>query len=207
MDRLIFRVVMALVGSYLLGGFLGGMFAAEIRGIDLKRRGSGSMGATNVLRTMGPFFALCTLAVDIAKGLGAVALGRLTGYPGLDVACGALAIIGHNWPLSASFKGGKGIATTLGTMILLAPKAPLILVPLWAVLAIPTGYVSLGSVAASAAYPVVIAVMYSGRPGFTYLLAYASLCAVMAIYQHRDNLARLLRGKENNLWRRGAEKP
>lgn len=163
------------------------------------------MGATNVLRILGPFLALLTLLIDVAKGLGAVAVGRWTGVPGIDAVCGILVIAGHDWPISGSFRGGKGIATTLGTMILLAPKAPLILVPLWAAIVLPTGIVSLGSIAATAAFPLFIAVFYHGQAGFGWLIVYAVLAAAMAVYQHRENIGRLRRGTENRLWGRKKE--
>lgn len=199
------RVLLALAVSYILGGFLGGALAAKLKGIDLRRHGSGSMGATNVLRTMGPFLAVVTLLIDVAKGLGAVAVGRWTGVPGLDAVCGTLVIAGHNWPISASFRGGKGIATTLGTMILLAPKAPPILVPLWVLLVLPTRIVSLGSIAASVTFPVLVAIFYHGQAGFAWVMTYAVLAALMAVYQHRENIARLRRGTENRLWGRKKE--
>jgi len=179
---------------------------ARLKGIDLRRHGSGNMGTTNVWRTMGPLYAAGTLAIDIAKGIGAVALGRWTGLPGLDAACGFLVIAGHNWPLSTSFRGGKGIATTCGTLILLAPRSLLILLPLWAALALSTGLVSLGSMVAAIAIPVTVPLLYPHAAGFVYLIGYAVFSAAMALYQHRENMARLCQGKERNLWR-GKKEP
>lgn len=198
---MILRAIIASIGSYLIGGFLGGALVARLKGVDLSKKGSGSIGTTNVLRTIGPWYAAATLIVDVGKGMAAVYLGRWTGIRGLDAACGLLAIIGHNWPLLTAFRGGKGIATTLGTMIVMAPIAPLILVPLWALIALPTGYVSLGSIIASSMFPFLAAALYRSRQDFWFLAAYALLSAITTVYSHRENIKRLLSGTENNLWR------
>ena len=203
------KIAVAAIGSYLLGGFLGGALAARFKGIDLRRHGSGNPGTANVLRTIGPFYALITFLIDAGKGMAAVALGRWTGSPGIDALCGLLAIAGHNWPLSAAFRGGKGIATTIGTMILLVPKTLPILLPLWAILALPTGYFSLGSLGISLALPPLVAVFYRRGPGGGWLLFYAAASAIMAVYQHRENIFRLWRGEEHRSWprRKGGDGP
>ena len=197
------KIAFAVIGSYLLGGFLGGALAARFKGVDLRRHGSGNPGTANVLRTIGPFYALLTFLIDAGKGMAAVALGRLAGPAGLDAVCGLLAIIGHNWPLSSTFRGGKGIATTIGTMILLVPRTLPILLPLWALLALPSGYFSLGSLGISLAFPLVVAILYGRGPEGGWLVFYAAAGAVMAVYQHRENIVRLLRGKEHRSWPRG----
>ncbi len=200
---MIYKALSAVAASYLLGGFLGGAITSKIKGIDLRRHGSGNMGATNVLRTLGPVYALATLAIDVAKGAAAVVLGRWAAVPGLDAFCGLAAIAGHNWPGAARFRGGKGIATTCGVLALLAPKSLLILLPVWTILALPTGFISLGSVVAAAAILPVIYLLYRGQPGLEYLLCFGAIGAAMAIYQHRDNIGRLFRGTERNIWRPG----
>lgn len=203
------KIALAAIGSYLLGGFLGGALAARVKGIDLRRHGSGNPGTTNVLRTIGPFYAILTLLIDAGKGMAAVVLGRWAGLTGLDAVCGLLAVVGHNWPLSSAFRGGKGIATTIGTMILLVPRALPILLPLWAVLALPTGYFSLGSLGISLAFPLVVTILYRHGSEGRWLVFYAAACAIMAIYQHRENIVRLLRKEEHISWprRRGGNRP
>ncbi|MGE5550720.1 MAG: glycerol-3-phosphate 1-O-acyltransferase PlsY [Bacteroidota bacterium] len=200
--KLVLRVILAMIGSYALGGLLGGALVAKLRGVDLRRHGSGNIGTTNVLRTLGPLYAVATLAVDVGKGSGAVILGRWTGVPGIDALCGFLVVAGHSWPFFSAMRGGKGIATALGTLILLAPRALLVLLPLWAVLALPTGFVSLGSVTAAALFPIVMFVAARGAPDAIFLVGYAFLCAVVVIYRHRENIIRLRQGKESSLWRR-----
>ena len=195
------KVAAALVGSYLLGNLLGGTIVAKLKGIDIRKQGSGNIGATNVLRTIGPVYAAGTLVFDAVKAIGAVVLGRWTGVSGVDAACGLLAIAGHNWPVLASFRGGKGMATILGSLIVLAPNSLTILLPFWAIVILSTGLVSLGSVTAAAAIPIVLGLLYRGQPGFIYLLGYGILAAAIAIYRHRDNIKRLRQGTENNLWR------
>lgn len=198
---LVLRSALSLVGSYLLGGILGGALAARVTGKDLRRMGSGNPGTTNVLRSLGPIYALATLLVDVLKGVGASLLGRWVGLPGLAEGCGALVVIGHSWPVTASFRGGKGIATALGTLIVLAPKTLWIILPLWLILILATGYVSVGSVVAASALPLVAGLLYRGDPRLPYLLVYVLICAGVAVFRHRENLARLRRGEEHKLWR------
>lgn len=196
------RIILSLLASYLLGGFLGGALVAQLKGIDLRRHGSGNPGATNVLRTMGPLYALGTLLIDVAKGIGAVLLGRWTGVPGLDAICGVLVVVGHDWPLSADFRGGKGIATSLGTLIILAPKSLYIILPVWLILTLSTGFVSLGSIGAAVSLPVA-AVLFYRDPSFPWFLGHAVAICLLAVFQHRENIRRLAAGAEHSLWRRG----
>lgn len=195
--KLIPRIIAALVGSYLLGGLLGGSLIGGLKGIDLRRHGSGNMGTTNVMRTMGPVYALLTLAIDVSKGVAAVLLGRWAGAPWTPAVSGLLVIIGHNWPISSSFRGGKGIATTLGVLIVLAPKTLPVLVTLWLLLILCTGYVSLGSVTALVLLPPAAFFLYRDADGFVWLSLFALVAMGMGVLQHRENLVRLARGTEH----------
>jgi len=197
----ILRIVLSLTASYLLGGFLGGALVAQLKGFDLRRHGSGNLGTTNVLRTMGPLYAIGTLLIDVAKGIAAVLLARWTGLPWVEAVCGVLVVVGHDWPLSADFRGGKGIATTLGTLIILAPKSLFIAIPVWFILTLSTGFVSLGSIAAVISLPAAMILFYQG-PNLSWLLLYAVAICLLGVFQHRENIRRLVQGTENSLWRR-----
>ena len=122
--------LIAVIISYFIGGFLTAGIIASIRRVDLRIKGSGNFWATNDLRDFGPFVATLVLLGDIAKGVLGVWVGlRLGGSKEVAALCGLAVIIGHNWPLFFGFQGGKGIATTLGAIILLVPKTAMVVLP------------------------------------------------------------------------------
>ena len=123
------RVILAVLLSYLLGGLLFGELIALISRVDLRKRGSGNPGATNVYRILGPLFGLIVLVGDTLKGIIGSLIGSWLGVPEIAPWCGLAVIAGHNWPLQFKFKGGKGIATSFGTIIVLAPETLLIIAP------------------------------------------------------------------------------
>lgn len=175
--------------SYLLGRLL--------KGIDIRKHGSGNAGATNTLRILGKGPAIAVLALDIIKGIVAVWLPVWLGIgdPWALAICGVAAIAGHNWPVFFGFKGGKGIATTIGVMATLA-FLPALFAGIIAILSIVlTRYVSLGSLLFTGLMPIFIAAM--GRP--YEILAVSLLLAVFAFVRHRTNIVKLLNGKENKL--------
>lgn len=192
------------LAAYLLGSVMGGVLVARWRGTgDLRDSGSGNLGATNALRTQGTAFALTVLAIDIGKGLAAVLLLPALAWPAADPAvpreavvylCGLAVIAGHVWPLWQGFRGGKGAATAIGTVVVLAPALAPALLLVWLAIATTTGYVGLATVSAAAVAPLLVLAGYpTGAPGF---VAYALPVALFIAWTHRRNLAALRNGTE-----------
>ncbi|MGH9862333.1 MAG: glycerol-3-phosphate 1-O-acyltransferase PlsY [Candidatus Acidiferrales bacterium] len=188
--------LLSLVAAYLLGALPFGYLLVRLKkGEDVRATGSGSMGATNVARAAGLVIGLSTLLLDLAKGYGAVELAaRLTAKDPLWTGAAALAaILGHSYPVFLGFRGGKSVATGLGAFARLTPLAVLPALGIWVVVVALWRYVSLGSVLASAAYPLFAFALY--RPPLETNLA-TVLCASIIILRHRSNLERLVSGTE-----------
>jgi acyl phosphate:glycerol-3-phosphate acyltransferase len=163
---------------------------------DLRRIGSGNLGAANVLRASGATAGLLVAALDIAKGALSVALARrLSDQPGAPAAAGLAAIVGHVYPVWLRFRGGKGVATACGVFSVLTPSATLPALTIFALTVWLTKYISLASVLASLALPPIA--YWAGSPA----PAVASACAASAliVFRHRSNLARLHMGRERRL--------
>ena len=194
--------IISIILSYLIGAISFSVVIAKwLKGIDIRQHGSGNAGATNTLRVLGKGPGICVLLLDMAKGVLAVWLGKWMGdvSPWIPVLCGIAAIVGHNWPIYFRFKGGKGIATTIGVMATLA-FLPSLIAGITAIIVIAvTRYVSLGSLILSAALPILLIVM--NRP-HEILWASLLLC-VFAFVRHRSNIVKIVQGKENKL---GAKK-
>lgn len=191
----------AVIISYLLGSISFSILIAKwVKGIDIRQHGSGNAGATNTLRVLGKGPGLLVFFLDIAKGVGAVWIGYGLGENGwVPVLCGLAAIIGHNWPVWFRFKGGKGIATTVGVVATLA-FFPALYAGLLTILVIAvTRYVSLGSLLFALLTPVFIALLSYSLP----LLCGSLLICLFAFIRHRTNIVKLLQGTENKL---GAKK-
>jgi len=198
-------LVIALSG-YLLGSFPTGYLAGRTAGVDIRGLGSGNIGATNVLRVLGKPLGYAVFVVDFAKGLGAVLLAAVIGTR-TDASAnivefnsavgGALAVFGHTFPVWLGFKGGKGVATSIGVIFGLAPIAAVVICVVWIVTFELSRYVSLASLAAAVSLPVTVGLMRILTHNGTFVLFYFSLClASVVIIRHRSNLARLLRGTE-----------
>ena len=195
-----------LLAAYLIGAIPTSYIAGRVtRGIDLREHGSGNLGATNAFRILGWRAATPIFIVDIAKGfLPVYFFPRIDGtdWIGWSLAYGAAAIIGHMFSIYVGFRGGKGVATGGGVFLALAPVAALGSLLIWTVLVFMTGYVSLASIAAAAALPVLIAI--AGAP--LAVLALAIGLAAFVIYAHRGNIGRLRRGEEHR-FRKGGRDP
>lgn len=195
---LIFSVLIA----YSLGSFpTSFLIAKTLRGTDIRQVGSKNAGATNVLRTVGALPALITLIVDLLKGLAAVTL--VTGFfysfrKDLDYDfyrsfLGFAAICGHIWPVFLNFRGGKGVATTLGVAIGLAPAILLPSFCIWMAVFFLTNYVSLASIIALISFPIIAAIF---KASFYIIIFSVAICLV-SVYKHKDNIGRLLKGEEH----------
>ena len=191
--------LVAVIAAYALGTFPSAQLAGRSHGVDPTASGSGNPGTTNVLRTAGREAAVLTLAGDVGKGLVAAGLGWLIGGHGLGVACGLAAVVGHVAPVNRGLRGGKGVATAAGMVVVLFPVAAAgaAVVFLW-VLAL-TRIVSAASLAAALSVPVAAALI--GAPAGEVLALV--VCAAVVVVRHRDNLDRLRRGEEPRLRRVG----
>lgn len=183
--------------SYLLGSIPFGYLLVRIfRGHDIRRSGSGNIGATNVARS-SPLFGLLTLFLDAGKGFAAVALARAF-YPGrssLAFLAGLFAVLGHIFPVWLKFRGGKGVATGLGAFLVVAPKAIAMVIGIFAVILLVFRRVSLGSIVAVALLPVMAWLLdgYKNDPAALGLMGLASL---LVIAKHAGNIHRLVAGTE-----------
>jgi glycerol-3-phosphate acyltransferase PlsY len=199
--------VFVVVIAYLLGATPSGYLAGAARGIDVRAAGSGNIGATNVVRVLGKKAGALVLAADAFKGfvsawwIPALALSLFpsasVSKENLKLAGGVAAILGHIYPCWLKFKGGKGIATSGGVVLAWAPAACLTALALWGLVLATSKFVSLASIAAAIILP--FAVWYwNGSPTMTGVMAGLSL---LAIYKHKANIQRLLKGEENRIGR------
>lgn len=180
--------------AYLIGNFSTSYFVGKIFGkIDIRDHGSGNAGSTNVLRTLGKKAAALTLLGDLFKGVLAIYLGNRFGTPLLALVCGVAVVLGHNWPALLHFKGGKGIATTIGVALSTKPIAALICISIGIFILCKYKYVSLASIIAISLFP--FALILYGLNYFTFGL----ILALLAIYKHRENIKRLLAGNERKI--------
>lgn len=184
--------LLAVVISYLIGSIPVGYLLGRAKGVDIRRHGSGNIGATNVWRTLGPAAGATALVLDVGKGLVAVLLGRYIGGDNLALACGLAVIAGHSWSIFLGFRGGKIIATSLGVFLALAPVAALLALGVWLVVVILSRYVSLGSIVAAITMPFLMVAL---RQPWSYVL-FSLVAAAIAVYKHLPNIRRLLAGTE-----------
>jgi glycerol-3-phosphate acyltransferase PlsY len=199
-----------LVLAYLVGAIpTSYVIGKSFHGIDLREHGSGNLGATNAFRVLGAKSAVPVVILDIAKGF--VPAWFFPGIAGVgfgwSLGFGAAAIVGHMFSVWVGFKGGKGMATSAGVFLGLAPWAVLVSLVVWCALTFSTGYVSLGSLGAALVMPPLVALTpHAGGNG---LLWFSIALAVVVIWAHRANIGRLLRGEENRFGhrRRPAEPP
>jgi glycerol-3-phosphate acyltransferase PlsY len=185
--------LVALALGYLLGSVPFGLILTRLAGLgDIRQVGSGNIGATNVLRTGNKAVAAATLAGDLLKGTVAVLVADALGVPALVAGLGAF--LGHLWPVWLRFKGGKGVATYLGVLLGLAWPFALAFAAIWIAVAAVSRYSSLSALVASAAVPLLLALL--GRPELAGLFG---LLAVLLWFRHATNLRRLLSGTEGRI--------
>lgn len=189
----------AVACGYLVGSVPFAYLLAQRRGIDLRRVGSGNVGATNVLRTSGAREAVIAMCLDASKGALAVVIARtLTTGPATPVAAGLAAVIGHIYPAWLGFRGGKGVATAAGVFAVVAPLALAIASAVFVLAVWATRYISVGSIAGAIALAVSAA---AGEvPGA--VAVGATIAALIIVHRHRGNLARLVSGTERRVGQR-----
>src|SRR6266513_1445426 len=201
-----------LVGSYLLGSIPFGCLAGRIRGIDIRKFGSGNIGATNVVRVLGKRYGYPVFVLDFLKGFGAVTISTAIatqsrpewGSAEMYAVLGAVsAVIGHSFPPWLKFQGGKGVATSAGALFGLMPLAMVIGAAIWMLVFWMTRYVSVASIITATALPLVIFIISARGKAGEKALFYCSVClAGVVIWRHRSNLSRLMRGSEPRFTRK-----
>jgi glycerol-3-phosphate acyltransferase PlsY len=193
---------LAATAAYLLGSIpFGYLFYWFRAGKDIRATGSGNIGATNVFRAAGWLPALATFALDVGKGYAAIVLARRLGESSDEIAAVAIVfvLIGHCFPVFIHFRGGKGVATGLGTFLAVSPVATLICVCFFALHVAMFGYVSLASILAVAVFPALLLMMGGYSPP---VLIAAFAAAILIVLRHRGNIHRLRTGSEPSVFGR-----
>lgn len=194
MDDLLF--IFVLISIYLIAAIPSGVIVSRLMGSeDVRQKGSGNIGATNVYRVVGKLAGILTLLGDTMKGFLPLLAYKSWLAPTptqLGVAC-AIAILGHCYPVYLKFRGGKGVATALGIFLVLSPQAVLVVVVVFVITVAASRYISLGSVLAAMSAPLLILMLNHPQPIFLATLFIATL----VIWRHRTNIRRLLDGSEN----------
>lgn len=192
--------------AYFIGSLMGSMVVGYIRGgIDIRTMGSGNAGGTNALRTQGALFAVGVMIIDIGKGAVATAIVPPLDIPlvGFDpqvsrewltLSCAGAVVVGHVWPIWHGFRGGKGAATLVGTLTVLAPKLILPALLVWVWMLILFGYVGLATMTAAFSAPVYLAI--TSLPDEQPLFIFCVVMAILIILSHRGNVARMWSGAE-----------
>ncbi len=184
--------------SFLSGSIPFGYLLGKLRGVNIKNVGSGNIGATNASRVLGKKYGFAVLVLDALKGLLPVLVASVFGFPySTQIATGVLAILGHCFSPFLSFKGGKGVATSLGVFLFLSPKAVFVSVVIFLLVVSFSRYVSLGSVVVALFFPFLFYIFGSRDFADVFLVAFTSL---VIIFKHRSNILRLLRGEERKFF-------
>lgn len=195
-----FKAILLFISSYLLGSIPFGVLISKKQKIDIREYGSGNIGATNVFRTVGKKAGFLTLMCDSLKGFIPVLIALLlTDSEFIIGMVGLFVIIGHIYPVFSGFKGGKGVATSLGVFFGLMPKVAFIVIIVWFVVCLLFRYVSLSSMASALTVPVLAGLF--DEPKFYILVS--TFVAFLIVVKHKDNLKRLLAGEEDKFqWQR-----
>jgi len=214
---MIAELVVVVVIAYLLGSIPFGLIIGKLKsGVDIREHGSGKTGATNVIRTIGTKLGVLTLVLDVVKAGGAVMLaaviidvssgsftiGGVSVYwqHAAQVVAGLAAIAGHNWPVFAKFKGGRGVTAYFGTLFAICPPAGIFGAEVLAIAALRSRHMSMGSILGALAawcLMVPLTITYNLSPIY---LAYGLVVIALLVYQHQDNIKRLRQGTERRLW-------
>lgn len=196
------KAVAAVIFAYLLGGVPVGVIVAARRGVDLFKVGSGNIGTTNVVRALGAKIGLLVWMGDVAKGLVAAVVGlALTRSEPALAACGAAVVSGHCWSPYLRFRGGRGIATSLGVLLIADWRIGLGAFATWIAVVAISRIVSVGSLAAAISLLPLANAFHPTAP----IILMTGYLTCLAFYRHKDNIARLLRGEEHRFGRRRAE--
>ncbi|MBS3810270.1 MAG: glycerol-3-phosphate 1-O-acyltransferase PlsY [Halanaerobiales bacterium] len=195
------KIILILLFSYLLGSIPNGYILGKYTvNKDIRKYGSGNVGATNVARIAGYKVGLIVAILDIAKGFLAVYIAELFLIPQYSMifvfSAAILAVIGHNWSIFLSLNGGKGVATSVGILLNLFPYSLLVFFVVWVLMIISTKIVSVGSLIGAVSLPLSILFIYDGS---TDNITFGLLIALLIIFSHRTNIQRLIKGNENKM--------
>ena len=212
------NLIVIVILSYLVGSIPTGIIIAKkVKGIDIRKHGSGNVGGTNVMRTLGWKYGVLTIIIDALKGaiavilisrlyLGAFPFPNATPFDDftlVQIIAGLSAVIGHIWTVFAQFKGGKGIATALGFLITIITIDMLLALGVFVLVVTFSRYISLGSISAAVAVPLILIVRENifnvDIQGYHIILPFVIAVSALVIYTHRSNVGRLLQGKENRI--------
>lgn len=187
------QYIIIIIIAYLLGSIpMAYLMAKWTKNIDIRQYGSGNVGFTNALRTIGKGPAFIVLFGDIGKGLIAALMGKYYGGPVLGILAGVAVLVGHNYPIFLRFKGGKGAASGIGVVFALIPEVALLAVLVWVITTFITRYVSLATILGAITVPVAATLL---NKELEYIL-FGIFAAIFVIYKHRSNITRLLNGTE-----------
>ncbi len=202
----VLTIVLLTALSYVIGSIPFGLLISKAKGVDIRKQGSGNIGATNVLRCLGKPLGITCFVLDALKGFLPAALFPMIGKilcpnavgPTFGILFGAAAILGHNFPVFLKFKGGKGVATSAGVLLGVAPLAVGVGILVWVIVFYTSGYVSLGSIIAA------LAVVITGwTAGYGPVIATAlTLLGALTVWRHRENIKRLIAGTEHKFQRK-----
>lgn len=193
-------MILGIVISYLLGSISSStLITRAVAKVDIRDHGSGNAGATNTLRVIGVKWGILVLILDALKGVIGVWLAHLFVPHSVTALClaGLAAICGHNWPVFFGFRGGKGIATTIGVLLVVVPVPTLCASLIGLIVIALTRYVSFGALLLTILTPVFVAIIKGPK---IELILYGCVVAVLSIFQHRKNISRLLHGQENRIF-------
>ena len=205
----LFEFVIKIALAYALGSIIGSLVVGKLRGgVDIRTQGSGNAGGTNALRTQGPMFALWVMIIDIGKGWLAAGILPYIALPGippaqlndpdwLAIACAAAVVVGHVYPVWFGFRGGKGAATLVGVLIGLKPIALLVVLAVWLIVVLLSGYVGLATMIATLAFTIFQLATDNALP----LTLFGAAMTLFVAYTHRSNITRMRDGTENRVQR------
>ncbi|MFH1208943.1 MAG: glycerol-3-phosphate 1-O-acyltransferase PlsY [Candidatus Omnitrophota bacterium] len=200
----LFSSLFFMLAAYLLGSVPFGLIAGfKVKGLDIREQGSRNIGATNVFRVVGKKWGITVLLLDAVKGYVACVLPAFFGQDlvlPFQLLLGISAILGHSFPVWLKFKGGKGVATSLGVFLAIAWLPTLITFGLWILCFAITHIISRSSLVAAVIFPIMIAWRYAGTPEIKFLLPISITLAVFIFYTHRANIQRLREGTEKKLF-------
>lgn len=202
---MVLKIIFCLIFGYLFGCFSTGFFVGKMNKVDIRKYGSGNVGSTNALRTLGAKAGAITLLGDALKAVIPILLVRLVFFQKYDYTellalyTGLGVVIGHNYPVWLKFKGGKGIAATGGAMAAFDPLIVPIALPFFILIVAVTRYVSLGSLFVAVFFPVWVTIRH---PGDVHMLIVTLVYMALAFFKHRANIRRLLNGTENKFGQR-----
>ena len=195
------------VVAYLIGSIPTAVWYGEgFFGIDIRQHGSGNAGATNVFRVLGKRAGTIVMLIDVIKGYTAAILSTLLWHADVvahtemmtfKIVFGLIAVLGHLYPIFAQFRGGKGVASLLGMMLAIHPEMALVCIGIFLLVVIASQYVSLGSILAALAFPILLLLRIFGEKESPLLIVFGFIVFLMVVLTHQKNIGRLWRGQEN----------